>query len=139
MRAFRILEPGKTGLVEISQPAAATDEVLLRVRVVGFCGSDLSTFRGLNPLVSYPRIPGHEIAGVIAACGTEVPEEWAVGTAVTLSPYSACGAPAPPAASGAFPTDALVTQTVPLAEAGDALAQWAADPACVTKILVEVG
>lgn len=92
MRAFRILEPGKTGLVEISQPAAAADEVLLRVRVVGFCGSDLSTFRGMNPLVSYPRIPGHEIAGVIAARGAEVPEEWAVGTAVTLSPYSACGA-----------------------------------------------
>ena len=34
-------------------------------RMVGFCGSDLNSFRGLNPLVSFPRIPGHEVSASI--------------------------------------------------------------------------
>ncbi len=67
------------------------DEVLLRVRVVGMCGSDLSSFAGRNPLVSYPRIPGHEIAATIEERGRDVPQEFAVGMAVTMLPYSNCG------------------------------------------------
>jgi threonine dehydrogenase-like Zn-dependent dehydrogenase len=43
-------------------------------------------------MVEYPRIPGHEIAATIAARGNEVPDEWAVGTPVTLLPYTSCGA-----------------------------------------------
>jgi len=40
-------------------------QVLLRVRMVGLRGSNLSTFRGTNPMVSYPRVLGHEVAGTI--------------------------------------------------------------------------
>jgi threonine dehydrogenase-like Zn-dependent dehydrogenase len=91
MKAFCILEPGRTGIVDIPKPAAGAGEVLLRVHTVGYCGSDLSTFRGMNPMVKYPRIPGHEISGVIEACGAGVPAEWAAGTEVTVSPYTSCG------------------------------------------------
>ena len=91
MRAFTIVEPGKTEIRDIAPPAPRPDEVLVRVSVVGFCGSDLNTYRGRNPLVSYPRIPGHEIAGVIEAVGGQVPAEWRPGLPVTLSPYSNCG------------------------------------------------
>jgi threonine dehydrogenase-like Zn-dependent dehydrogenase len=56
------------------------------------CGSDLSSYRGKNPLVSYPRIPGHEISATIEAAGDGVPEEFRAGRAVTLSPYTNCGA-----------------------------------------------
>ena len=49
--------------------------MLLRVRTVGYCGTDLSTFRGVNPLVSYPRIPGHELGCTIEAIGSAVPQE----------------------------------------------------------------
>ena len=91
MRAFRIAEPDVTEIHPISEPVRGPEDVLLRVRLVGFCGSDLSTYRGANPLVSYPRIPGHEIAATIEAVGGGVPGEWQPGMAVTLSPYANCG------------------------------------------------
>jgi 2-desacetyl-2-hydroxyethyl bacteriochlorophyllide A dehydrogenase len=61
------------------------------VRYLGYCGSDLNTFRGLNPLVSYPRVPGHELAGVIVAVGPEVSEGFVAGTPVLVVPYTNCG------------------------------------------------
>ena len=91
MKALVITEPGKTAFVEKEKPAPAEQEVLLRVRVAGYCGSDLNTFRGLNPLVNYPRTPGHELAGLIEARGSGVPAEWKIGLEVTLSPYTCCG------------------------------------------------
>jgi 2-desacetyl-2-hydroxyethyl bacteriochlorophyllide A dehydrogenase len=41
--------------------------------------------------VQYPRIPGHEVSGIIEACGAGVPDEWTAGLEVTLSPYTSCG------------------------------------------------
>jgi threonine dehydrogenase-like Zn-dependent dehydrogenase len=91
MRALSIQSPGQTALVDIPVPSPADGEVLLHVRTVGFCGSDLSTFRGKNPLVSYPRIPGHEIGAVIERTGRGVPAEFRAGMEVTVIPYSNCG------------------------------------------------
>ena len=91
MKAFIIHNPGETGVVEVESPAPGQGEVLLRIRLAGFCGSDLSTFRGKNPMVSYPRIPGHEIAATIAAVGDGVPDTLEPGQPVTVSPYTACG------------------------------------------------
>ncbi len=91
MRAFQITEPGKTAVTEIPRPEYGPEECLLQVKQVGFCGSDLSTYLGKNPLVAYPRIPGHEIGAVIAERGANVPEEFVPGRAVTLIPYTACG------------------------------------------------
>lgn len=55
--------------------------------MVGLCGSDLNSFRGLNPLVSYPRIPGHEVSAKVVQAGNGL----AVGTDVAVSPYTSCG------------------------------------------------
>ncbi len=91
MKAFVINEPGKTSLVERDQPQPAAGEVLLKVACVGFCGSDLNTFRGLNPLVSYPRIPGHEVSGVIVDAAPDALKEFQLGQEVLVMPYTACG------------------------------------------------
>ena len=91
MRAFVIDEPGKTRVIDVERPSPGPDEVLLRTRVVGMCGTDLSTFRGKNPLVTYPRIPGHEIAATIEETGSAVPAQFHPGLNVTLSPYTSCG------------------------------------------------
>ena len=91
MKALYITAAGKTELREIPQPQIGPGEVLLRVRLVGFCGSDLNTYRGKNPMVSLPRIPGHEIAATIESAGKEVPAQWRPGMNVTLSPYANCG------------------------------------------------
>jgi len=91
MKAFVINAPGETGFQEISKPSPKAGEVLLRVRKVGFCGTDLAAFRGTAPNVTYPRIPGHEIAATIEAAGPGVPDKFVAGTAVTVMPYTACG------------------------------------------------
>lgn len=91
MKALSITGPHSTSYMECPTPTPSREEVLLRVRRVGFCGSDLNTFRGLNPLVNYPRIPGHEIAGYVEATGADVPEQFSPGVLATALPYTACG------------------------------------------------
>jgi 2-desacetyl-2-hydroxyethyl bacteriochlorophyllide A dehydrogenase len=91
VKAFRIVAPGNTEIVDVPQPKPGPGEVILKVELVGYCGSDLSTYRGTNPMVTLPRIPGHEVAGTIFQCGTDVPAVWKPGTKVTLSPYTNCG------------------------------------------------
>lgn len=91
MKAFCISEPGKTGLIDLQQPRPEADEILLKSRLIGMCGTDLSTFRGKNPLVSYPRIPGHEIAATVVETGANVPNEFQAGMDVTVYPNTSCG------------------------------------------------
>ncbi|WP_348264451.1 zinc-binding alcohol dehydrogenase family protein [Telmatobacter sp. DSM 110680] len=89
MKGIVLQEPGNAVLKEIDEATAGGDEVLLQVRMVGLCGSDLNSYRGKNPLVSFPRIPGHEISATVVDPGSH--KEWVTGTHVTLSPYKACG------------------------------------------------
>ena len=91
MKAFQILEPGKTGFCEIDQLVTKAGEVLLQTRIAGYCGSDLSSFLGKNPLVSYPRVPGHEVAATVVEVTDGVPENIPIGMNVTVSPYTNCG------------------------------------------------
>ena len=91
MKAVVISTPGEVSVREVDTPIPARGEVLLRMQYVGFCGSDLSTYLGKNSMVIYPRVPGHEISGVITALGKEVPDGFAVGDAVTVVPYTNCG------------------------------------------------
>ncbi|MBI2686563.1 MAG: zinc-binding alcohol dehydrogenase family protein [Acidobacteria bacterium] len=91
MRALYIKKPLEAEVGEQAAPSLGPGEVMLRVRFVGMCGSDLSSYRGKNPLVAYPRIPGHEIAATIESVGDGVPERFQPGMAVTLSPYTSCG------------------------------------------------
>ena len=91
MKAVVINTPGDLRVKEIDTPSPAPGEVLLQMLYVGFCGSDLSTYLGKNPMVNYPRIPGHEISGVITELGEDVPDAYKVGDAVTVVPYTNCG------------------------------------------------
>ncbi len=92
MKAYAILEPGRTGFREIPEPRPARGEVLVRVRQLGLCGSDLKSYAGDNPLVSFPRIVAHEIAGEVAAVGPGVAATLETGMRVTIYPYTSCGA-----------------------------------------------
>ena len=90
MKALVLHKPGEASIETVPDAAATGGSVLLRVRMVGLCGSDLNSFRGLNPMVSYPRIPGHEIsATIVQADGLD--GALRVGMDVTLSPYTSCG------------------------------------------------
>ena len=90
MRALVLRKPGQADLETIAYPMLTDTNVLLKVRTVGFCGSDLNSFRGLNPLVTYPRILGHEVsATVVEDLGSEA--VLPAGTNVAVSPYTSCG------------------------------------------------
>ena len=89
MKALVLRKPGEASVENIAEPTVTNGHILLRVRMVGFCGSDLNSFRGLNPLVSYPRILGHEVCATVV----ETPSggDLAVGTDVAVRPYTSCG------------------------------------------------
>ena len=91
MKAVQITAEQQMAVVELEKPEIKSNEVLLKMKYVGFCGSDLNTFLGRNPMVNMPVIPGHEVSAVIAAVGSEVPADLKVGMAVTVDPYSNCG------------------------------------------------
>jgi 2-desacetyl-2-hydroxyethyl bacteriochlorophyllide A dehydrogenase len=89
MKALVLQQPGHASIETVPEPLAANGDILLKVRMVGFCGSDLNSFRGLNPLISYPRIPGHEVSATIVDANGN--PGLPVGMDVTLSPYTNCG------------------------------------------------
>lgn len=91
MKALQITTPESIQLVDRPMPVPGKGEVLLKINYVGFCGSDLSTYLGKNPMVSYPRVPGHEIAATIVTVGQDVPAGFNQGQAVTVVPYTNCG------------------------------------------------
>lgn len=79
------------GVIDIPETELKAGEVLLRLEYVGFCGSDLNTWLGRNPMVRMPVVPGHEVGAVIVKAGAGVPEELKPGTTVTVNPYTNCG------------------------------------------------
>lgn len=93
MKAVRITAPKQVELCDVPDPQPGPEDVLLGVRYVGLCGSDLKTYLGQNPLIDYPRVPGHEVAAVVEEIGPDVPASLGltVGQYVTVSPYTACG------------------------------------------------
>jgi len=91
MQAIQIIESGKICLTDIPQPKVRAGEILVKIRYAGFCGSDLNTYCGKNPMVRLPVIPGHEIGATIADIGPDVPDTFREGMACTVNPYTNCG------------------------------------------------
>lgn len=90
MKAIQILAPQQVQVTTLEKTELKSDEILVRIHHVGFCGSDLNTFLGKNPMVKLPVIPGHEIGAVIEETGANVPDNFKKGMAVTLNPYTNC-------------------------------------------------
>ena len=65
MKALVLQKPGHASIEMVPDPVLTDGNLLLKVRMVGFCGSDLNSFRGLNPLISFPRILGHEVCATV--------------------------------------------------------------------------
>ena len=78
-------------VMEMAAPQMGDNEVLLKMEYVGFCGSVLNTFRGGNPMVKMPVVPGHEVGATIVSVGSKVPEGLKPGMTVTVNPYTNCG------------------------------------------------
>lgn len=90
MKTLVLKGPGIAEVQTAPHPEVAGQDLLLKVRMVGLCGTDLSSFRGKNPMLTFPRILGHEVAATIAE-GKANHSKLVAGTNVALFPYLSCG------------------------------------------------
>jgi len=91
MKAVKISEAYKVEIIDIPEPEIEhPSDVKVKIKRVGICGSDMHIYYGTNPLATYPRIVGHEVAGEIVAIGSKV-NKVAVGDHVVIEPISYCG------------------------------------------------
>ena len=77
-------------IIDLPEPAAPADGVVVRVAATGVCRSDWHAWRGHDDSVHLPHVPGHEFAGVVTAVGSEVTRV-SVGDRVTAPFVFACG------------------------------------------------
>ncbi|MCI7352750.1 MAG: alcohol dehydrogenase catalytic domain-containing protein [[Actinobacillus] rossii] len=90
-KAILLHAPNNVGIKPVPYPVKKTNEVLIKVESMGICGSDIGAYRGTNPLVTYPRILGHEIVGIVLESGIGMPNNIGIGDRVVLDPYIYCG------------------------------------------------
>ncbi|MCU0514142.1 MAG: zinc-dependent alcohol dehydrogenase family protein [Anaerolineae bacterium] len=88
MQAGRIEQPHQAASVRVAEPTAGPEEVVIRVRAAGICGTDVHIYKGEYEAV-YPLIPGHEFAGEVAAVGASV-TRFRPGDRVTADPNIPC-------------------------------------------------
>ncbi|QMV39984.1 zinc-binding alcohol dehydrogenase family protein [Cohnella cholangitidis] len=91
MRGIVCEEIERFNLVEdLPEPNFVEGEAIVRIRRVGICGTDLHAFKGNQPFFTYPRVLGHELAGVIERIGDNE-AGLAAGDQVSVIPYMHCG------------------------------------------------
>lgn len=77
-------------LLDVGDPVAPSDGVVLKVEAAGLCRSDWHAWHGHDNVSAFPHVPGHEFAGTIAAVGADV-TRWRVGDRVAVPFVCACG------------------------------------------------
>jgi D-arabinose 1-dehydrogenase-like Zn-dependent alcohol dehydrogenase len=102
MKAVQVPAPGgELQVVERDIPTPGPGDVRIRVLACGVCHSDVVTKNGLLPGISYPRVPGHEIAGVVDAAGADV-SDWKAGDRVGVGWHGGHDGTCPACRRGAF-------------------------------------
>jgi len=90
MKSIECTEPGAMNEIEIANPNdIGSAEVLVAIKRIGICGTDIHAYGGNQPFFAYPRILGHELSGLVEATGSGV-ENIQVGDLVTIIPYMHC-------------------------------------------------
>lgn len=88
MKQIVLEEPGKFARRDVAEPVAKDGEVIVRVKSIGVCGTDLHAFAGRQPYFDYPRVLGHEL-------GVEIVDpnqsSFSIGDRCSLEPYVVCG------------------------------------------------
>jgi L-gulonate 5-dehydrogenase len=90
MKAFQVRGPHEFSVEQVELPDVAPDEVRVAVAYAGICGSDMHIIHGQNAFVRFPRITGHEFAGIVEKVGEQV-TELKVGDHVCIDPVINCG------------------------------------------------
>ena len=73
MKAIRVNKPNEIEIVDIPmEKIEKEDEILVKIKAAGICGSDVSIYLGKSPVATYPRIMGHEMTGIVEEIGEKV-------------------------------------------------------------------
>ena len=88
MKAAQIEHPNHATVISAPEPVPGADDVLIKVRAAGICGTDLHIFKGEYE-ATYPLIPGHEFSGEVVAVGANV-RNFKIGDRVTADPNIPC-------------------------------------------------
>jgi L-iditol 2-dehydrogenase len=91
MKAAVVTATERVEIQNVQEPVLKEDEVLIQVKTVGVCGSDLHLFQGTHAFRKPPAILGHEVAGDIVRIGKDV-TKFKVGDRVTVEPHLGCRA-----------------------------------------------
>ncbi|UCF97544.1 MAG: alcohol dehydrogenase catalytic domain-containing protein [Spirochaetaceae bacterium] len=90
MKQALMIAPGKIEFRDVDKPTIQSDEVLIQIKRIGICGSDIHVYHGMHPYTGYPVVQGHEVSGVIAQVGHSV-RGFEPGDPVTIMPQITCG------------------------------------------------
>ncbi len=90
MKQAVMTAPGKIEFRDVPVPMPGRTEVLIRMKRIGVCGSDIHVWHGKHPLTPYPVVQGHEVSGIIEKTGPDV-RGLAPGDVVTVQPQVTCG------------------------------------------------
>ncbi|MBU9739014.1 zinc-dependent alcohol dehydrogenase [Diplocloster agilis] len=82
--------PGEICFQDVPDPAAKEQEVVVKIKRIGICGSDIHVYHGKHPFTKYPVTQGHEVSGEIVETGSNV-RNLKVGQKVTVQPQVFCG------------------------------------------------
>ena len=90
MRQAVMTKPGRIEFGDVPVPQVGPGQILLRVKQIGVCGSDIHVNHGKHPFTSYPVVQGHEFSGQVEAVGKGV-KKVKVGDKATARPQVVCG------------------------------------------------
>jgi len=90
VRQAVLVEPGRIEIHNVPVPKYGPDEILVRVKRIGVCGSDIHVWHGKHPYTNYPVVQGHEFSGFVGAVGKNV-VGIKQGQKVTVRPQIVCG------------------------------------------------
>jgi L-iditol 2-dehydrogenase len=90
MKQAVMTSPGAIEFREVPVPDPAAGELLLRMKRIGVCGSDIHVYHGKHALTPYPVVQGHEVSGIVEKLGPGV-RGFKPGEQVTLQPQVYCG------------------------------------------------
>ena len=91
MKAVQIVKPNDLRIIDMDKPTIdAKNNVLVKIKAAGICGSDVGIYHGTNAAATYPRVIGHEIVGVVEEVGDNA-KKIKVGDRVIVDQVTACG------------------------------------------------
>jgi L-iditol 2-dehydrogenase/threonine 3-dehydrogenase len=85
-----MIKPGQIEIKNVPNPGLEDDEILLHIKRIGICGSDIHVWHGKHPFTSYPIVQGHEYSGIVEKVGSNV-QGIKSGALATARPQLVCG------------------------------------------------